>query len=265
MSYDIVYARQFIRTKEDRFVPLILIGSNNLTTTTYGSNGRNYERRVRNWEPLFAWGSNSRIDLSVEEILSELQKLLNSTGESYFEYKGREVGKKNFKRFIENCIKEAKTIEELVELNAGVEVPLDGMVVSRKKSDAGFKTTTSHYASVRSSEDLSHFLESAWSAVQKEMEESHCYIQLRFQGDDPVPYKKKVYKKPQERPKKYFVVRYLGDGRYVKRVSPRTMKLTYHEEGAVFFRTKSSAEKYIEDKRLVQRFGGSYDVAEVTN
>ena len=64
MSYEIIYDKQFIKVSEDKFVPMILTGSNNC----YDHNNR----RVRSW---WAYNINGSIVLTLNEMLDYAKSL----------------------------------------------------------------------------------------------------------------------------------------------------------------------------------------------
>ena len=70
MSYEIIYDKQFIKVSKDKFVPMILAGSNNCTEFT---NGR--ERRERSW---FPYRINGNIIVTKEEMLEFADNKRNS-------------------------------------------------------------------------------------------------------------------------------------------------------------------------------------------
>lgn len=62
MSYEIIYDKQFIRVSEDKFVPMILAGSNNCYE--WSPNGG--ERRARSW---WAYNINGSVILTQQEMV----------------------------------------------------------------------------------------------------------------------------------------------------------------------------------------------------
>lgn len=105
MSYEIVYAKQFIKTNK-YIIPMVLMGSNNCTMY-YG--GR--EIRERDWTPL----SNNLVCKNEEELMKEIEKWLGSKYQEHFKYNGKWVDDKALIRFMKNGIKNALTIEEIKE------------------------------------------------------------------------------------------------------------------------------------------------------
>jgi hypothetical protein len=141
MSYEIIYDKQFIKLSNNRFIPIVLGGSNNCTELS--PKGR--ERRARSWDNLSI--GESKIS-SLEQMLSysnELkERLIVSNNESKYRtdvsdyyndnrfgwFSGLQIGsggtsKTSFKMyqnlFIYGC-KNALSVEELQENFIGVRV-----------------------------------------------------------------------------------------------------------------------------------------------
>ena len=105
MSYEIVYGKQFIKTK-DYIIPVVLMGSNNCTMY-YG--GR--EIIDRSWNVL----SNNLFALTEQELKNEIQKWLGSKYQEHFKCNGKWVDDKGLVNFINTGIKKALTIEQIKE------------------------------------------------------------------------------------------------------------------------------------------------------
>lgn len=107
MSYEIVYAKQFIKTK-NYIIPIVLTGSNNCYMY-YG--GR--EIRERDWTVL----SNNLFGLTAEQLKDTIQKewIDKTTYDEFFKCNGKWVHSKELKNFIDTGIKKALTIEEIKE------------------------------------------------------------------------------------------------------------------------------------------------------
>lgn len=125
MSYEIIYARQFIKVDENRVIPFVLCGSNNV----WEANNR---RRSRSWWALCFDGNKAAYTL--DELLKqadERRKYFKSTYEDYndkyFSYYSSITmyGRKNltfnaYKSFFKNGFKNAVTIEELRDNNVSL-------------------------------------------------------------------------------------------------------------------------------------------------
>lgn len=86
MSYEIVYAREFLKTKDGRIIPLVLMGSNNCWTRTY--TGR--DRRERHWLALLSRSGESPA-MTVEELLKRVYKCIPSEYQEHFVRNGKLV------------------------------------------------------------------------------------------------------------------------------------------------------------------------------
>lgn len=111
MSYEIIYGKQFVDIGEGKYIPLVLMGSNNCTMFV---NGR--EILERDWTPLCNLAIENSVSTTREAFLNngKMQRIFNSE----YEF-AREGSKwlmcKDAKKWIENCFKNARTIEEIRE------------------------------------------------------------------------------------------------------------------------------------------------------
>lgn len=78
MSYEIVYDKQFIKLKDNLFVPMLYWGSNNCYENNHG--GR--ERRARDWS-VWTYIAGNKHYATKEEILANCEKLRQSKVEQY--------------------------------------------------------------------------------------------------------------------------------------------------------------------------------------
>lgn len=146
MSYTILYAKQFIKIDENNVIPFILQGDNNV----YESD----RKRARDWGNSYMFNKN--IIVSNEALMQEIERFKLETiarsnlkmssntmkwafNEKQFGYHtGIAIGSNHttktsfgmFKNFFANGIKDAKTIEELRELNCSI-----GMRVHRWRDE----------------------------------------------------------------------------------------------------------------------------------
>lgn len=157
MSYTILYAKQFIKIDENNVIPFILQGDNNV----YESD----RKRAKDWGNSYMFNKN--IITSNEALMQEIERLKLDTIERCDDYvkqydetwaydekrfgyhTGIAIGGNHttkttfgmFKNFYANGIKDAKTIEELRELNCSI-----GMKVYRWKdsdiTDKGIEIKT---------------------------------------------------------------------------------------------------------------------------
>ena len=136
MSYTILYAKQFIKIDENHVIPFILQGDNNV----YESD----RKRARDWGNSYAFTktmitSNAALMQEVEKLKLDTIERCNEYIKEYDEtwaydekrfgyHTGIAIGGNHttkttfgmFKNFYANGIKDAKTIEELRELNCSI-------------------------------------------------------------------------------------------------------------------------------------------------
>lgn len=252
MSYEIIYNRQFIKVHirgEERYIPLVLYGSNNVTEM---HNGR--ERREREWDPIF-FGGVGRVPLCTEEgIMRNIEERTMGDERTYFKRNGKWMGNKELYNFYKRGIKEAKTLEELKEMMAHT-VELSCYISVEK---AGEYTRVGE-CWVRSSEELLLFLERAWEYMGSVPKDVTAYVCMSFRRDELV--KKAEYRtKKSEDPEKYYVVRLMEHG-LVERLTKHKINIARNESYARKFRTKKEAERWVEGM-LRKRYSGRVEIEE---
>lgn len=118
MSYEIIYDRQFIKTKNNKFIPMTYMGSNNCTEM-HGSR----ERRVRDWSTL----TNIKEPQSEDEILGYWKDYMDGHMDDYSTGKenimwgmGIRIGGKSsyddMLNWLKTSMKKAITFEQLQEM-----------------------------------------------------------------------------------------------------------------------------------------------------
>jgi len=176
MSYTILYAKQFIKIDETHVIPFILQGDNNV----YESD----RKRARDWGNSYAFTktmitSNEALMQEIEKFKLETIERSNENVKQYDEtwafnekpfgyHTGIAIGGNHttkttfgmFKNFYANGIKNAKTIEELRELNCsigmkvwkdsditdkGIEIKPDVMFLSTEQAVAVIKEYEEYY------------------------------------------------------------------------------------------------------------------------
>ena len=178
MSYTILYAKQFIKIDENNVIPFILQGDNNV----YESD----RKRARDWGNSYAF--TKTMITSNEALMQEVEKLKLETiersnenvkqydetwafNEKHFGYHtGIAIGGNHttkttfgmFKNFYANGIKNAKTIEELRELNCSIgmrvyrwreeDITSKGLEIKRLRSTM-FMTTEDAVNKIKEYED----------------------------------------------------------------------------------------------------------------
>lgn len=126
MSREIIYDKQFIKVA-DRFIPMILSGSNNCYEW---GNGR--ERRARSWFPM---NSDAGLMPTKKQILTDAENLNKSNYGRYgsdneynenkfLSYLAWEIGQRysfsQYKSWLKTAMKKAITLEQLEELGNGI-------------------------------------------------------------------------------------------------------------------------------------------------
>ena len=109
MSYDICYDRCFIKSGLG-ITPMWLVGSSNCTETVYGTDGKFHERKERHWSSLFNFAG-----VSEEELMEKARSYVPSNYNTHFMRGGKWVDDAGWIRFVENGIKKAVTIEQLLK------------------------------------------------------------------------------------------------------------------------------------------------------
>ena len=108
MSYDICHDRCFIKSGLG-YTPMWLVGSNNCTEPVCGLDGRWRERRERHWSPI-----DNLAGVSEADLMTMAWKYVRGT-DYQFMRNGKWVDDAGWIRFVENGIKKAVTIEELLK------------------------------------------------------------------------------------------------------------------------------------------------------
>ncbi|HAS90924.1 MAG TPA: hypothetical protein DCS12_01255 [Clostridiales bacterium] len=265
MSYEIVYAKQFIKTEDGRIIPLALHGSNNCYDVKLDSRCRQYERRERSWSAFCFNGSDMNIAIKPEDIVAEMKKYAGSSHyDEFFKMNGKWVGREGFIKFFENGIKNAMTIEDLSE-KSYFPIYLEGgfsvwYKTNETYNDGTFKTENKFeiYSKIGSSKELTEFLKAADERIANKSPDEAIYVCLKFPEEKAIPYPKNKKKRTaKEKPLKYWTIK-RDDGAYLKRLTKTGATLSYYQGYAKVFKTEELANKYIEEKYLNTRFVGKY-------
>lgn len=241
MSYEIVYAREFIKTGDGRIIPLVLSGSNNCWEPTYGK----HWRRCRSWFPLLIKsGENPAIE--PEKLMERVNGYIPSTYQQHFKRSGKWVDDAAFVRFFKNGIKQAKTLEELCEECISNPV-LNGTVYYYDKAN---NICTLHAKRIADSTDLDAFLTEADECLKRDTTHQ-LQIQIGFHAEDVL----KRYLRPRtvrEKPAQYYVIT-TGHG-YVSKLTRRGVYSTCCCDCAKWFESEKKAHQWLKDKYLEKRF-----------
>lgn len=245
MSYHIVYKRQFVNVGDGRYLAIILSGDNNVYEP-------NTNRRCRYWD---AYHSTSFAfpALTEDEIMAWCDKLIEeSVYHEFFKWNGKYVGK-NIKSFFKNGIKEAVTIEDLVNNNIVLSAKIsqwekvEGRAYD-EQSQVG-KTVYFH-----TTDELIEFLDYA-SLLLKEAKSNkniqNYFIRFSFPNENCVD----VYRKRRNRSNKQLVGEFfilVGRG-YVHKLTKKSLYYGCYLDEAKLFNNISDADKWY-DKYINNRF-----------
>ena len=249
MSYEIVYARQFIKV-DNLIIPLVLYGSNNSYVMNYS--GR--YKRDRNWHPMYL-KSNEMIAISEENLMARIESIC-SGGEyqEYFVRNGKWVDDKGLIRFFKNGIKDAKTIEEIQ--NTYYVGNLGAYLSIWNKSN----NSTELITNISTTEELKDFLNKAEERLSNRSEAEQIYVCLRFYSDELKPRQTKEKKKPTERLSDFYAVK-IEDRGYLTQLTSRRIKYTFSSSFSKQFKTEKEANKYI--NKLKERFSCDFSVEHI--
>lgn len=244
MSYEIVYNKQFIKI-DDKIIPLVLYGSNNCYTTSIS--GR--DRRERSWNPMY-YGRNIMIANTEEEIMNRINSFCGGQYEEHFVYNNKWVNDAGLIRFFKNGIKNAKTIEELIEqyLISG----LSGHLSVWNK----LHNETENRTWISSSEDLRTFLTIAQTRLDNKTDDEEIYICLEYLVEKFEPRNKK-HRTPKERLTNYYAIKVNGIG-YLTKLTSRRIRYCSLCSSTKQFKTEKEANKYVE--KLKDRFNSTFEV-----
>ena len=264
MSYDIVYNRQFLKAG-DKFVPLVLIGCNNLWEP-------DSKRRVRNWNSLMK-GCNSIPLMTEEELIANAEARTGGEYQEHFKYNSKWVDDEAWMSFCKNGIRGACTLEYLqarsrypedVHLNCRLSVwytdeslPKDQY---RQKSKSELITT------VRSTDDLLAFFEKAKERIEsKAANENSIFVCTEFPSEKIIDYPAAPKKKrtPPARLADFWTVvikREAGGSYMIEKLTARSLRFAYSANTAKQFKTQEAAEKWVDEKSIKSRFDGIEEI-----
>ena len=246
MSYDIAYNRQFIKTSRG-VIPLVLIGSNNVTETrTTG-----HERRAREWAPY--WQKRGAIEWAPAALMNKVAYGLPSEYNQHFKYHGRWVDDAGLLRFFQHGIKDALTLEELKDRAAfPSSVSLCGYVSLWDKSPTSFHHQIKVHEWMDTTEQLEIWLDKASAFVADDNGIHVCNICLAFQCEGICSGLKELQRKKSSREVRckirergdFFVLR-SSSNRYLVKLTSRHISTTSFADAAKPFSSKREAERYI--------------------
>ena len=242
MSYEIMYAREFIKTGDGRIVPLVLSGSNNCWDTTY----RGHWRRERSWFAIYS-KSGENPAISPEALLTKIKEFIPSGCNQHFVRNSKWVDDDGFLRFFENGVKKAKTLEELNE-ELLYKHHLEGMVYYYGK---GSEVTTLHKVDINETAELDLFLEKVDELIKEYSKKVKLQIYIGFSQEDVLKRKKKTRAK-KERLEQFYVI--TTDHGYLSKLTRHGVYSTYNAYNAKQFESEHKALKWLKDYDLERRF-----------
>ena len=283
MSYEIIYARQFIKVEQEKkptmYMPFSLTGSNNCTEL--GNNGR--ERRARSW---WNWryylGENKymgTLDDMLKVIKDELDsRIKNNVEKTVDEIKNRwayytgihnNVQKGDtyldWQRFFINGVKNAITVEDLIKCDESVIVRTGYIYYTDKEDKMKGKELFNKRA--ESTEHLLSLIEEA-KEYHKDLDVGYeldltlyndvsAYKRIRQQL---FPQKQRRYRNPIET-KTYFIINIKGYGGFSRRLRGSGFKYTYGYDGGKKYLTEKQANRKVKD--LQKYIGHEMDVKKI--
>ncbi len=240
MSYEIVYAREFIKLSDGRIIPMILCGSNNC----YETSGSGRDRRARNWSTFF-YKANINPAFTVAELMQRVYSYVPSTYGEHFMRNGKYVDDDGFVRFFGNGIKNAKTFEEI--RSEALWMPqLIGVI---KGIDSSDETKVILRKDLCSTYEIETFLSDFDRTVRMNKSKERIYAEFEFLDNNPI--RRDIrYKGPKM--DEYYVIVY--DRKYVVKLSGRTLRFSLEPSHAKHFKTEKEADKWIEQRELKKKY-----------
>lgn len=181
MSYDICYDRCFIKSGLG-ITPMWLVGSNNCTESVYGADGRWHERRERHWSPLC-----NMAGVSEEELMAKARSYVPSRYNEHFMRGGKWVDDLGWLRFVENGIKKAVTIEQIVRQkhNCGIVCEVSVWLYDEAKGYHD-KNWCELQTTVHSTAEYDEWLAKAKDRVSHPKEHEDAWFVVRINYNEPI-------------------------------------------------------------------------------
>lgn len=250
MSYEIVYERVFVKVQIDAetcVLPLVLTGSNNC----YEAGGRGRDRRARDWGMLAIKESEFQkrygipvvilddADEYIEQFIDEEDK-----SEGFFEYNGKWIKGASFRRFWNNGLKNAMTIEEINEkrrYNTAISV-----FFIHRDNDPDYNTLD-----CQTSEQLAAAL---IKAGDRRMLKKDGHVIVRFDEEDVLKREKlkDEHKAPRRGTKNWlkdqgYAYVLQRDDTYIQKLTARSIYTCYSKFIARQFKDEKTAQKWKEE------------------
>lgn len=180
MSYEIVYAKKFIKLSNGVILPMILSGSNNCTMFT-GIKGR--EILERHWNPFFGF-----MDKTGDELIAWAEDRVKNSHPSgeWFKEGSKWVTNETFPRWFKNCVQKASSIEDILSANPYVSFYA---ALSLYDSSKGYCEDGYHSTEMReylqTTEEIEKWIEKA-KKRKEEWNKGEAYFNLEFSTIKPL-------------------------------------------------------------------------------
>lgn len=249
MSYEIVYERVFVKVPigvETCVLPLVLTGSNNC----YEAGGRGRDRRERDWGLLAVKKSEFQERYGIPVVILDdadeyVEQFINDEDDSeFFKYNGKWVDGASFRRFWNNGLKNAMTIEEINEkrrYNTAISV-----FFVHRDNDSDYNTL-----GCQTSEQLAKAL---IKAGDRKMLNNDGHVIVRFDEEDILKREKlkDKHKSPTKGTKNWlkeqgYAYVLQKDGTYIQKLTARSIYTCYSKSIARQFKDEKTAQKWKED------------------
>lgn len=275
MSYDILYGKQFIKVDDNRVIPFVLIGSNNL----YEAGNNN--KRVREWSNTYAHSEGKRVIVENDTLLANIDKYREQTmercAENVKEYKdeswayddkrwgyhtsvamyGKHTSTTSFgmyKSFFKNGIKEAMTVEELYDAHVTISLRVSPYYDAKEFEAMNVKVLPTVY--IKTTQQLIDTI-AEYEAYYAGVKSATLYISESgmewFMRRKP---KRKVDKKETKHiiVKEYYVLKAINTGFYFFRNTKYGYKYSYHAISGKAFHSEAKAKAFHKRMRNKELF-----------
>lgn len=237
MSYTIIYDKKFVKT-EKGIIPIVLAGSNNC----YMVNHRGQEVRSREWGPFrFA-----QVPMSAEDIMAEVNGMVPSTYNEHFVYNSKWVDDKGFVSFFESGIKNAMTLEEILDKYLAFNLNVKVFAKDLESTKEWPPSLTLFNEFCKDNASLEAALEQAVTILNAQPEEAHAHIDYSFGASDGRLETRHKRRGRSRKPADTGFIILLSNGNYFKKRSSCHMWHTPYEQHARAFRSYEEAEAYLQ-------------------
>ena len=173
MSYEILYARKFIRLSDDTIIPLILSGSSNCTMF---ENGR--EIGERHW-----WILGGLLGKKEEDLFEWAQRYISKERETeWFKEGSQWITGTDIFRVLKNSVKRASTIEEILEANPLIHLSASISICDSSKNwgEKGYERREAEYSSLRTTKEIEKWVREVRKIEVEKKEEERVYFNMSF-------------------------------------------------------------------------------------